>query len=62
VKGNLGQTFAARIGSRFVRTGPFMAGAAAGGLVNGRSTRELADAVRAELRGRGGTTVHPLRS
>jgi len=61
MKGNLGRTLAARLGSRFARTGPFMAGAAAGGLVNGRSTRELADAVRAELRDRGGTVVHPLR-
>jgi hypothetical protein len=60
MKGNLGRMLAARLGSRFSRTGPFMAGAAAGGLVNGRSTRELADAVRAELRDRGGTVVHPL--
>lgn len=62
VKGNLGRTLAARLGSRFSRSGPFMAGAAAGGLVNGHSTRELADAVRGELRGRTGSTVEPLRS
>ena len=60
MKGNLGRMLAARLGSRFSRAGPFMAGAAAGGLVNGRSTRELADALRAELRNRGGTVVRPL--
>ncbi len=62
VKGNLGRTLATRLGSRFARSGPFVAGAAAGGLVNGHSTRELADAVRAELRDRAGSVVSPLRS
>jgi hypothetical protein len=60
VKGNLGRMLAARMGPRFARTGPFVAGAAAGGLVNGQATREFAESVRAELRGRRGTVVSPL--
>jgi hypothetical protein len=60
VKGNLGRTLAARMGSRFSRSGPFLAGAAAGGMVNGQATREFAESVRAELRGRRGTVVSPL--
>lgn len=59
VKGNLGRTFAARMGSRFMRSGPFVAGAAAGGLVNGRGTRELADGLRVELRRLGAADDQP---
>jgi hypothetical protein len=59
-KSNLGRALAAGLGSRFARGGPFMASAAAGGLVNGQGTREFADVVRAELRDRQGTVVSPL--
>jgi hypothetical protein len=61
VKGNLGRTLAARLGSRFARTGPLVAGAAAGGMVNGQATRQLADAARTDLRGRDGSFVEPLQ-
>jgi len=50
LKGQLGGRIATRLGSRFVRTGPLLAGAAAGGLVNGKGTRDFAAATRVELR------------
>lgn len=50
VKGQLGARIATRLGSRFARTGPLLAGAAAGGVVNGKGTRDFAAAARAELR------------
>lgn len=50
VKGQLGGRIATRLGSRFVKTGPLLAGAAAGGLVNGKGTRDFAAAARDELR------------
>lgn len=49
-KGQLSRTIAARIGGRLTRGGPYVAGATASGMVNGRSTREFGDAVRARLR------------
>lgn len=50
IKGQLGGRIATRLSSRFVKTGPLLAGAAAGGLVNGKGTRDFAAAARAELR------------
>lgn len=50
LKGQLGARLATRLSSRFVRTGPLLAGAAAGGLVNGKGTRDFAATARVELR------------
>jgi hypothetical protein len=50
MKGQLSRQIARRVGGRLARTGPFVAGAAAGALVNGRGTREFGEAARAELR------------
>lgn len=50
MKGQLSRRIAGRIGARMTRTGPFVAGAAAGAFVNGRGTRDFGEAVRANLR------------
>jgi hypothetical protein len=58
LKGQLGGRIATRLGSRFTRTGPLLAGAAAGGLVNGKGTRDFAAAVCDELRRIRDSAVH----
>ena len=50
MKGQLSRRIATSIGSRLTRTGPFVAGAAAGAVINGRGTREFGEAARAQLR------------
>jgi hypothetical protein len=53
-RSQLQRRLAGPISGRLTRTGPLLTGALAGGTVNARGTRELAERVRADLRGQTG--------